>query len=134
MWGSTYDAARSQVELFGGTSNGDALNAFGDTWTWDGTDWTQRPAGSLARLSPPTGPPATVVTIQGWGFAAHERVSLRFVDSTLGSIFLTRARADATGAFTAQVTIPLSATLGTQHVKARGLTSGEIAKRPFTVT
>jgi hypothetical protein len=33
-----YDAARQQVVLFGG---GDP-NPVGDTWTWDGTDWTER--------------------------------------------------------------------------------------------
>src|SRR5438128_2015898 len=33
-----YDAAHSQVVLFGG-SNGTVL---ADTWMWDGADWTQR--------------------------------------------------------------------------------------------
>jgi hypothetical protein len=33
-----YDA-RSQVVLFGGY---DENTYFGDTWTWDGTDWTKR--------------------------------------------------------------------------------------------
>src|SRR5437016_3218101 len=33
-----YDAARSQVVLFGGW-NGDTI---GGTWTWDGTTWTHR--------------------------------------------------------------------------------------------
>jgi hypothetical protein len=36
--GMTYDAARGEVVLFGGTDDDD----LGDTWTWDGTDWTQR--------------------------------------------------------------------------------------------
>ena len=31
-----------QVVLFGGTANGSGAGArFGDTWTWDGTNWTQ---------------------------------------------------------------------------------------------
>ncbi len=34
----TYDAARGQVVLFGGYRS---AHDFGDTWTWDGTDWTQ---------------------------------------------------------------------------------------------
>jgi len=35
-----YDAARSQVVLFGGiTGAGDPLN---DTWVWDGVNWTQK--------------------------------------------------------------------------------------------
>src|SRR2546422_7133759 len=37
--GMAYDAARGQVVLFGGCCAGDLL---GDTWTWDGIDWTQR--------------------------------------------------------------------------------------------
>jgi uncharacterized protein (TIGR03437 family) len=34
-----YDAARGQVVLFGGTSGVNMLN---DTWTWDGSNWTQK--------------------------------------------------------------------------------------------
>ena len=42
-----YDAARGNVVLFGGSSNGPSHN---DTWVWDGTNWIQkspanRPAG-----------------------------------------------------------------------------------------
>jgi hypothetical protein len=37
--GIAYDAARGVVVLFGGYDNGSPL---GDTWTWDGTDWTKR--------------------------------------------------------------------------------------------
>jgi hypothetical protein len=33
-----YDAAHGQVVLFGGYGG----SYFGDTWTWDGADWTQR--------------------------------------------------------------------------------------------
>jgi hypothetical protein len=36
--GMTYDAAHSQVVLFGGVDGG----IHGDTWTWDGTTWTQQ--------------------------------------------------------------------------------------------
>jgi hypothetical protein len=35
----TYDAARGQVVLFGGYGTSEMFN---DTWTWDGTTWTQR--------------------------------------------------------------------------------------------
>jgi hypothetical protein len=37
--GMAYDPARGQVVLFGGYTGSDYL---GDTWTWDGTEWTQR--------------------------------------------------------------------------------------------
>ena len=36
--GMAYDVARGQVVLFGGNNAG----YLGDTWTWDGTDWTER--------------------------------------------------------------------------------------------
>lgn len=37
--GVTFDASRQRVPLFGGeTADGGALS---DTWSWDGTDWTQ---------------------------------------------------------------------------------------------
>jgi len=36
--GMAYDAARGRVVLFGGVD----VNVFGDTWTWNGTDWTKR--------------------------------------------------------------------------------------------
>ena len=97
----TNDTARAQVVLFSG-----------DTWTWDGTDWTQRAGGSLARLSPGKGPPGTQVSVSGWGFLAHEKVRLAFIDSVVGKIVLTKVRADKTGALTVQVTIPSGATLG----------------------
>jgi hypothetical protein len=126
-----FDAARSEVVLFGGETGAPSA---GDTWTWDGTDWTQRPAGTLAKLSPHSGPAGTVVVVQGWGFAAGEGVRLMFVDSGQGTTSLRKVKSGVTGAFNAVVTIPPGATLGTQHVKARGVTSGEIARRAFTVT
>jgi hypothetical protein len=40
-----YDAAHGQVMLYGGSTIGGMQ--FGDTWTWDGSDWTmQNPASS----------------------------------------------------------------------------------------
>src|SRR5262245_30518963 len=38
---SAYDAARRNVVLFGGAV--DATTLLGDTWVWDGFDWTQMP-------------------------------------------------------------------------------------------
>jgi uncharacterized protein (TIGR03437 family) len=53
-WGHqmAYDSAHGKVVLFGGlTTNGDIIgNIYGDTWLWDGTNWTQ-PPGTI-------GPPA----------------------------------------------------------------------------
>jgi hypothetical protein len=128
--GLAYDAARSQVVLFGGV--GDSGN-LGDTWTWDGTDWTQRPAGAIA-LDVYSGPPGAVVTVQGWGFLAGERVRILFVDGVSGPTLLRKVRADSSGAFTKQITIPVGATLGRQHLKAKGVKSGQTPRRTFTVT
>jgi hypothetical protein len=61
------------------------------------------------------------------------RVRLLFLDSTRGTILLTKVNADASGGFTSQVTIPSGATAGEQGIKAKGFASGEIAKRDFTV-
>jgi uncharacterized protein (TIGR03437 family) len=43
-----YDSAHGQVVLFGGENAANFL--YGDTWVWDGSNWTQK--------SPPTSPPA----------------------------------------------------------------------------
>ncbi len=48
--GMAYDAARQEVLLFGGSpTQGHDEGALGDTWTWDGSTWTER--------APPTSPP-----------------------------------------------------------------------------
>lgn len=129
------DGSHSQLVLFGGIEAGHGVpkGLLGDTWTWDGTDWTLGTAGSIS-LAPRTGVPGTSVEVRGWGFAAREFVRLTFADSTQGETLLTKIRADSAGAFTTQVTIPLGSAMGKQHLKARGVTSGETTRRSFTVT
>lgn len=42
-----YDPAAGEVVLFGGRCNNQTTGVCGDTWTWDGSDWTdQNPADS----------------------------------------------------------------------------------------
>ena len=127
-----FDGLRSDMVLFGGF---DPTNAgyLGDTWTWDGTDWTAQLQGSI-ELDPRSGHPGSLVTVVGRGFAAGELIRLTFVDSTLGAVSLGTAQADAGGAFATNVTVPNGATPGPQAVKAKGRSSGEIARRRFTVT
>ncbi len=69
-----YDAATSNVALFGGLNSSD--RALGDTWTWNGTTWTkQAPATS----PPPRGAASmaydaatsNVVLFGGFGRARH---------------------------------------------------------------
>jgi hypothetical protein len=126
-----YDAARSQIVLFGGYSLEDG--EVGDTWTWDGTDWTQHPAGS-AVLRPRSGPPGTSVFVEAWGFASGELIKLTFVDTMQGRTLLWKLPADESGARSFEVTIPLTATPGKQHIQAKGMTSGQVAECRFTVT
>jgi hypothetical protein len=59
-----YDAARAVVVLFGGT---DGYTNYADTWTWNGTDWTEQ--------HPVTSPPAACCP--GLSFdAATQRIVL----------------------------------------------------------
>jgi uncharacterized protein (TIGR03437 family) len=45
-----YDSVRGKVVLYGGMSSNSFSDVLGDTWVWDGTNWTQE--------SPQTSPPA----------------------------------------------------------------------------
>jgi hypothetical protein len=45
-WNSRYDSKRNRIVLFGGV--GAAQSPLGDTWEWDGTNWTE--------MSPPVSP------------------------------------------------------------------------------
>jgi hypothetical protein len=44
-----FDLSRQQILMFGGAKDGTASGGLNDTWTWDGTNWTQK--------SPVTVPP-----------------------------------------------------------------------------
>ena len=122
----TYDAARDDVVLFGGGYTG-------DTWIWDGTTW-RIPFAARAHLAPRSGPPGTVVVVTGSGFGGLERVHLTYVDSVNGKTNLGRVTADATGSFSKEVTIPLTASVGAQKITAVGKASHQEAKATFTVT
>ncbi len=130
LMGMAYDTARGQVVLFGGVAKRSVL---GDTWSWDGTDWAI-PFQASIELIPSSGPPGTVVTVEGSGFGGIEQVRLTFRDSVIGTTKLGVVTTDGTGAFTSQVTIPLNATPGNQYVKAKGHGSGHFQKSVFTVT
>ncbi len=143
-----------QVAIIGGLG----LGYLGDTWTWNGADWTKRsPAHSPSRRSGAAMAYDTArdqivlfggyhvgrllrrhldlsVEVKAWGFAAGESVELTFLDSVQGRIVLRKVRADTSGAFTTQVKDPAQRNSRRQRVKATGLTSGQIAVRRFTVT
>jgi hypothetical protein len=132
----TYDETIGAAVLFGGVTglgSGTRERTLGDTWSWDGTDWKQRPAAGVT-LSPASGPAGASVQVSAWGFEAGEHVRITFVDSSKGRTFLAKAHTDHSGAFTKVVTIPAGATLGRHQVTARGTRTGQIAKARFTVT
>jgi hypothetical protein len=115
------DDAHGQVVMFGGRNGGFGVQD--DTWTWDGTDWSIPFEASIA-LTPPSGPAGTIVEVTGSAFAANEKVTLSFVDSTSGTMVLAIQKTDEVGGFTTQVTIPVTATTGDQKVRAQGGRSG----------
>ncbi len=53
-----YDEATQSIVLFGGQLVGTTLNPLTDTWTWDGSDWTQQ--------NPANNPPPVVITSLGY--------------------------------------------------------------------
>jgi uncharacterized protein (TIGR03437 family) len=64
--GMAYDAARSQVVVFGGTTSGFSPAAISDTWVWDGVNWAQK--------SPPIFPPARMGHAMAYDSVHHEVV------------------------------------------------------------
>jgi Galactose oxidase, central domain len=47
-----YDSMRKKIVLFGGHDFGtdnSGVNVFGDTWEWDGNEWTQKDAGKAQK-------------------------------------------------------------------------------------
>ena len=130
--GMAYDAARGETVLFGGYDGDSPLSLLGDTWAWDGTDWEV--ARASLDLTPASGPPGSVVDVEGSGFGAGEAVVIRFIDAIRGKKTLAEVTADASGAFVTQVKIPGKATSGKQAVSARGRASGQYRKHGFLVT
>lgn len=78
-------------------------------------------------ISPDVGPPTTVTTAAGSGFAPGERVVLGFDHRKLETI-----RAAFDGTFTEEVQVPATATPGSHTVLAKGAVSGK-AVATFTV-
>jgi len=72
-----YDAARSQVVLFGGINpnSGVMLN---DTWVWDGSNWTQK--------SPQTSPPAREGHAMAYDIARGQVVLFGGLDAKMNAL------------------------------------------------
>ena len=85
-------------------------------------------------LNPTSGPIGTEVTVTGTGFQGGEKVKLTFLDSVNGNVVLKTVTSDPTGAFSTTVTIPASAAAGARKIRAKGIISGALVTKTFTVT
>jgi hypothetical protein len=85
-------------------------------------------ADTTLSVTPPSGPPTTIVTLDGTGFSASEKVDL-----SVGSKIFGNATADGLGNFTVEAKVPRSLQPGPYNVKATGETSGSVAQQSFTV-
>ena len=93
-----------------------------------GTAEAAATAAPALTLSPPSGPPATVITVKGERFAGLERVDLFFDTTRLRSTAV-----DGNGAFSAPVTVPTTATPGTHQIRGVGRVSNRSAGAAFVV-
>jgi len=90
-------------------------------------------------IQPQQGPPGTLITVNGAGFAAHEPVQIywngTFNGNSVTGTYETTIDADSTGSFSgATFSVPLSATPGTYPVLAFGNVSFTAPTAPFKVT
>lgn len=72
-----YDDATQQIVLYGGqsaTPSGGVLDLLSDTWTWDGTDWTQR--------APVKSPPPTIFLPMAYDAGTQTVIAVRDNDPT----------------------------------------------------
>jgi len=90
-------------------------------------------------LSPSSGIPGTTISVTGAGYTQCQDVQLQLVRDTTQTVATNSPIVSADGSFTAQVTVPSSAALGTDYQVAAGCflpagTSATIAVEPFAVT
>jgi hypothetical protein len=89
-------------------------------------------------IDPPSGPSGTVATIEGSGFLAGERVSVKWTTGLKmpKSLALCATTADGSGSFSCVVTIPTTnaGAVGTHAVQAAGRTSLSKASTTFILT
>ncbi|MGH9126546.1 MAG: Kelch repeat-containing protein [Acidimicrobiales bacterium] len=79
----TFDAARGDIVLFGGASTGSGGTTSGlqaDTWTFDGTNWTQQTPGS--------GPPARTAAAFGFDLGSGNSILFGGVGGPSGTTTL----------------------------------------------
>jgi hypothetical protein len=83
-------------------------------------------------LSPAQGPAGSTVVVRLRGYAAHERMSLRWYDGS-AYVVLASERTTSAGSVNFSVEVPTDARPGGYMVEGRGV-AGSVAARTFTVT
>ncbi len=79
VFGMAYDAGRAVIVLFGGTDDENLTGTvYGDTWEFDGTNWTQ--------ISPATSPPARMYTSMTYDASNEQIVMFGGIDSAIGML------------------------------------------------
>jgi hypothetical protein len=90
-------------------------------------------------LSPSSGIPGTTISVAGAGYTQCHEMQLQLLRDTTQAVATSSPFVPANGSFTAEVTVPSSADLGTDYQVYAGCypavgTSGAIAVEPFAVT
>ena len=90
-------------------------------------------------LSPGSGIPGTTISVTGAGYTQCREVELQLLQGTTQAVATSSPFVPAGGSFTAKVTVPSSAALGTDYQVDAGCypaagTSAAIAVEPFAVT
>ena len=90
-------------------------------------------------LSPGSGIPGTTISVAGAGYTQCHEVQLQLLRDTTQAVTTSSPFVPANGSFTAEVTVPSSAALGTDYQVDAGCypaagTSAAIAVEPFAVT
>lgn len=90
-------------------------------------------------LSPSSGIPGTTISVAGAGYTQCHEVQLQLLRDTTQAVATSSPFVSANGSFTAEVTVPSSAALGTDYQVDAGCypavgTFGAIAVEPFAVT
>jgi hypothetical protein len=121
------DSESVTVSSLGGTS----VTGHASTFTYE--------AAPQLSASPKSGPPATVVTMSGFGFKPGETVKARYKTGKTLPAWLTlcSGTADASGAVSCSGLIPKAASagaLGTHIVQATGSKSHLVLAATFTLT
>jgi hypothetical protein len=84
--------------------------------------------------SPKSGTAGTVVTITGSGYPAGDTITPTFTDHGAVKTVFSSVIANSSGEFSAEITIPVGATLGAGETLVTGNETGVHVGQTFTVT